>query len=117
MFTFADKTDKYLMAFGYGAAIATGIALPSFVFIMGTIVNSFGGNQTAAINRACIQMVSIGGAVWVAAYLYYSLLVIMAERIGRKTKIAYLKSILRQDIAWFDSINVTELSSRLAKEC
>jgi len=45
------------------------------------------------------------------------MLVIMAERVGQKTRVAYLKAILSQDIAWFDSINVTELSSRLSKEC
>jgi ABC transporter transmembrane region len=42
----------------------------------------------------------------------------MAERIGKKTRVAYLRSILKQEVGWFESsINVTELSSRLSKEC
>jgi len=41
----------------------------------------------------------------------------MSERIGMKTRVAYLRAILQQDIAWFDDINVTELAARLSKEC
>lgn len=45
-------------------------------------------------------------------------LVIMAERIAKKTRVAYLRSILNQEVGWFESsINITELSSRLSKEC
>lgn len=42
----------------------------------------------------------------------------MAERIAKKTRVAYLRSILNQEVGWFESsINITELSSRLSKEC
>jgi hypothetical protein len=92
--TYAEPTDKYLMAFGYFSAIATGIAMPSFVFIMGDILNSFGDNALEAIKRQCLIMVYIGLAVWVTSYFYYASLVAMAERVGRKTKINYLKAIL-----------------------
>lgn len=36
---------------------------------------------------------------------------------GRKTRIAYLKAILQQDIGWFDENNATELPARLTREC
>ena len=56
--------------------------------------------------------------MFATSYIYFVFLVIMAERIAKKTRVAYLRSILKQDIAWFDSsINITELSSRLSKEC
>lgn len=51
LMTQAETLDKYLMTFGYAFAIMTGLALPSFVFIMGDIVNSFGDNAVEAINR------------------------------------------------------------------
>lgn len=62
-------------------------------------------------------MVYIAAAVWVSCYIYYTSLTIMSERIGLKYKVNYLKALLKQDIAWFDSINSTELSSKLTREC
>ena len=40
--TFADQKDKILMTIGYFFAIATGLAMPSFVFLFGNVINTFG---------------------------------------------------------------------------
>jgi ATP-binding cassette, subfamily B (MDR/TAP), member 1 len=117
--TYADGVDKLLMVLGYLTAIITGIGLPSFVFLFGDIVDEFGksGNIIKVITPICIELVIIGSIMWVTSYFYFTFLVIMSERLGRKTRIAYLRAILQQEIAWFDEINVTELSARLSKEC
>lgn len=107
------------MFLGYFMSIATGIAMPSFVFIFGDIINSFGGSGSSAldaIKKQCLDMTLIGGGVWVTSYFYYWTLVVMAENVGRKTRVAYLRALLQQEVAWFDTINVTELSARLTKE-
>lgn len=70
-----------------------------------------------ALKPTVIILASIGLGIWLVTYLYFVFLVIMAERIGKKTRVNYLRAILAQDISWFDSINVTELSARLSKEC
>jgi ATP-binding cassette subfamily B (MDR/TAP) protein 1 len=59
----------------------------------------------------------IGLFIWVSSYFYYFLLVILSERLGAKTKVAYLNAILQQEISWFDEINPSEFSVRLVKEC
>ena len=52
------------------------------------------------------------------SYIYFVFLVIMAERIGKKTRVAYLNAILKQEVSWFETeANTTELSARLSKEC
>lgn len=121
LLTFADQTDKILIACGYVTAIVTGLGLPSFVFLFGDIVDSFGGGSTTnivdAIRPTAIQLTIIGAIIWVTSYLYFALLVIMSERVGKKTRVAYLKAILSQEISWFDKVNITELSARLSKEC
>lgn len=100
-------------------SIITGLGLPSFVFIFGDIVNVYtdDNNILDAIRPMCIQFLAIGAAIWATSYCFYALLVIMSERIGKKTRVAYLRAILQQDIAWFDQTNITELSARLSKEC
>lgn len=93
--------------------------MPSLVFILGSVINSFGDGPSAvtSINAACLNMTIIACVLWVSAYLYYVCLVILAERIVIKTKVHYLRSLLLQDIAWYDSINVTELNAKMIKEC
>ena len=118
--TFADRGDKTLIALGYTTAIVTGLGLPSFVFIFGDIINSFGPNSknvVDAMRPIAIQMTAIGLFIWVTTYLYFTFLVIMSERVGRKTRVAYLRAILQQDISWFDENNATELPSRVTREC
>jgi ATP-binding cassette subfamily B (MDR/TAP) protein 1 len=119
LLTQADRFDKLLMGLGYVTSAITGIGLPSFVFLFGDIVDDFGknGNIVEVIRPVCIELIIIGAIMWVTSYLYFTFLVVMSERLGRKTRIAYLRAILQQDIAWFDEINVTELSARLSKEC
>jgi ATP-binding cassette, subfamily B (MDR/TAP), member 1 len=119
LLTYADRTDKILMVLGYFFSIVTGIGLPSFVFLFGDITDEFGNSFDIvdAIRPIAIELCIIGGVVWVTSYFYFVLLVIMSERIGMKTRVAYLRAILQQEIAWFDEINVTELSARLSKEC
>lgn len=121
LLTYADGTDKVLMGFGYFFAIVTGLGIPSFTFLFGDIVVNFTDPTKSIadqINPLALQLTIIGGVMFVTSYLYFVFLVIMAERIAKKTRVAYLRSILRQEIAWFDSsITITELSSRLSKEC
>jgi ATP-binding cassette subfamily B (MDR/TAP) protein 1 len=107
------------MNVGYFFAVITGLAMPSFVFLFGNIINSYGPDEDplSSINRTCLQLTLIGCGVWVTAYFYFSTLVIMSERVAMKTRIAYLRAILMQEVGWFDTINVTELASKLSREC
>ena len=95
--TFADKNEKVLIFIGFMTAVLTGIALPSFTFLFGSIVNSFDPNTKNVVDDVrplCINLVEIGLIAWVTTYIYYTCLIIVAERIGRKTRVAYLKAIL-----------------------
>lgn len=121
IWTLADKEDKLYFVLGLISAALCGLGLPSFVFLFGDIADSFEGHMEPKDILAKITNVSkiltfIGLAVWLGSYLFFTFLVIVSERVGLKTKVEYLKSILQQDIAWFDSINTSELSQRLAKE-
>jgi ATP-binding cassette subfamily B (MDR/TAP) protein 1 len=97
--------------------------MPAFTFLFGDIVVNFTSftdpshSIVDAINPLCVRLLMIGGIMFVASYFYYVFLVILAERIAKKTRVAYLRSILGQEIGWFESsINITELSARLSKE-
>ena len=98
LMTFADGTDKILMSFGYFFAVVTGLGVPSFTFLFGDIVVNFTDPSTSivdAINPLCMQLLIIGGVMFASSYFYFVFLVIMAERITKKTRVAYLRSILK----------------------
>ena len=46
----------------------------------------------------------------------YAFLIMFAERVAKKVRVKYLEAILKQESAWFDTTNPSELSSRLVKE-
>jgi len=84
------------MGLGYFTAIVTGLGMPSFVFLFGDIVDKFGsnGNIVDAVRPIAIELTLIGVFIWITSYLYFAFLVMMSERLGRKTRVAYLKAIL-----------------------
>ena len=85
------------MSMGYFMSVVTGLGLPSFVFLFGDVVDSFGKNFdiVAAIRPIAIELTIIGAFIWLTSYFYFAFLVMVSERIGRKTRVAYLKAILQ----------------------
>jgi hypothetical protein len=96
----ADRTDKLFLAIGFTSAICCGLGLPSFVFLFGDIADNFTGNAPPenilnSIKRVSKLLTIIGLAVWLCSYIYFTFLIMASERIGQKTKIRYLESILK----------------------
>ena len=55
-------------------------------------------------------------SIAVTAYVQSSLLAAASSKITARIKREYMAAILRQESAWFDLVNYTELPARLAKE-
>jgi len=122
VWTQADSSDRFYWIGGVLASALCGMGLPSFVFLFGDIADTFEGNMPpdeilSAITRVSKILIIIGVVILFGSYLFFVFLSIASERIGAKTKVAYLKSILNQDVGWFDTINTSELSQRIGKEC
>ena len=95
--------------------------MPSFVFLIGDVIDSFSPSTkpedtVATISKMSLIFTLVGFAVWLFSYFLYSFLLLFSERVVKKIRVKYLESILKQDSAWFDTINPSELSARLAKE-
>lgn len=110
------------MIFGGVLACVAGAGLPSFVFLIGYIIDSFNPNTSPDDMIKTIKLMSwiftvIGAGLWIITFFYYTAFIIFSERVTKRTRIKYLESILRQECAWYDLTNPTELSARLGKEC
>jgi ATP-binding cassette subfamily B (MDR/TAP) protein 1 len=104
---------------GCSCAAIAGAGMPAIGFLFGDVLDSFGSTSTegdTGVRNVCILMVALGVIVWIFSTLYWTLLLLFAERATSHIRSAYLKALFNQDCAWFDSINYTELNSRLSKE-
>ncbi|KAJ3685940.1 hypothetical protein LUZ61_015104 [Rhynchospora tenuis] len=106
LFTFADGFDVVMMVIGAAAAMANGMAQPMMTFIFGDVINAFGGgteeNVLHRVTKVILNFVYLGIASGVASFLSVTCWTITGERQAARIRELYLKSVLRQDIGFFD---------------
>ena len=112
-----------LMYGGWAAAIISGLGMPSFVFLIGNVLDAFNDN-TESPDQTLDHVKTLSGifgiiglGVWLSSYIYYACLLSFSEKVTKKIKVKYLEAILKQESSWFDLTNPQELSARLGKEC
>jgi len=122
LYSCANKQDWILMIIGTLAAVINGTAMPLFSILFGDIANDFGPNNMPdqvvdAAGSLALKMMGIGIGVLVASYAAIACWMIAGERQAIRIRRKYFKSLLSQEIAFFDSINPNELSTKIAEEC
>ena len=111
LYSLATRGEMCFMYIGWLTASLAGLGMPSFVFLIGSIVDSFNPATTSPTKMlSTIKMMSgifglIGLFVWVTTYISYSSLLIFGERVAKRTRVKYLEAILKQESAWFDLTN------------
>lgn len=141
LFRFADSTDVFLMTLGTIAALGFGVMQPLLSVIMGDIVNAFldYGRIVIPMENGLIPFdavvldqakksiedkvlqnvylfVGIGGAAFVGAYLMQSSWLMAGERISHRVREKFLRSVLRQDVEFFDKNEVGGLTTKLSSD-
>ncbi|CAO2166051.1 unnamed protein product [Urochloa humidicola] len=106
LFRYADGTDVLLMLLGTVGALANGVSQPMMTVIFGQVINAFGGaavdDVLSRVNKAVLNFVYLGIATAVVSFLQVSCWTMTGERQATRIRSLYLKSILRQEIAFFD---------------
>jgi ATP-binding cassette, subfamily B (MDR/TAP), member 1 len=69
------------------------------------------------IFQVAMRYLIVGGVMWLSNYLVFAFWGIVSVKTGFYYRMAYLKAILRQEPAWFESFDILELPSRVSKEC
>ncbi|VVA33899.1 PREDICTED: ABC transporter [Prunus dulcis] len=108
LFSFADKTDIMLMLVGTIGAMGNGSCMSIMTILVGEMSDSFGTNQNnthiglSVVSKVSLKFVYL--AIWaaVAATLQVCCWMVTGESQAARIRALYLKTILRQDIAFFD---------------
>ncbi|XP_060175041.1 ABC transporter B family member 11-like [Lycium barbarum] len=120
LFSFADSTDIVLMIIGTIAAIGNGLSLPIMTILFGELTDSFGQNQNnkdilRIVSKVSLKFVYLALGCGAAAFLQVSCWMISGERQAARIRSLYLKTILQQDIAFYDKeTNTGEVVGRMS---
>ncbi|CAA7056186.1 unnamed protein product [Microthlaspi erraticum] len=120
LFAFADSVDVFLIICGSIGAIGNGVCLPLMTLLFGDLIDSFGQNQNNKdivdlVSKVCLKFVYLGLGTLGAAFLQVACWMITGERQAARIRSMYLKTILRQDIGFFDvETNTGEVVGRMS---
>ena len=111
-----------MLKIGWIFASITGAIVPSFIWMIGDVFDSYNPANDPSETRdkiriAFCKILGLCVLICITATIYYYLLVAASHMITTRIKKLYLEAILRQESAWFDTQNYTELPSRVIKEC
>ncbi|KAL9397183.1 hypothetical protein Peur_011436 [Populus x canadensis] len=120
LFSFADSKDIFLMILGTVGAIGNGASLPIMSILFGDLINSFGKNQNNKdvvdlVSKVSLKFVYLGVGSAVGSFLQVACWMVTGERQAARIRGTYLKTILRQDVAFFDKeTNSGEVVGRMS---
>ncbi|KAL5852914.1 hypothetical protein ACOSQ3_008032 [Xanthoceras sorbifolium] len=108
LFSFADSTDILLMVVGTIAAAGNGICMPLMTLLFGSFVNAFGDNANMKqmvdeVAKVSLKFVYLAIGSGAASFLQVICWIVTGERQAARIRSLYLKTILRQDIGFFDT--------------
>ncbi|XP_073224373.1 ABC transporter B family member 9-like [Cicer arietinum] len=111
LFTFADSLDVMLMIIGTISALANGMTQPIMTLILGKIINTFGSSDphhiVKEVAKVSLLFVYLAIGTGIASFLQVACSMVTGERQAARIRSLYLKTILKQDIAFFDTETTT----------
>lgn len=125
---YIDQETGLLYAMGTTAAVLAGLAFPSLDLLYGNFTSanasSAGGQFTAAeaaeaqstARTVGLGILGVGIGELIFTWIFLVCFTRAGEKMGRKIRNAYLESVLRQDIAFFDNVGAGEVAGRTTKD-
>jgi len=117
LWRFATWADVLLMLVGAVCAMGTGLQQPLMTVFFGSLIDGFNpanDNFIATIAWNCLVFTILGCAAFVSASTQVAMFSLVASRQAHRIRVNYLRSIVRQEMGWFDSVQSGELTSRIS---
>ncbi|WCJ23197.1 ABC transporter B family member 11 [Euphorbia peplus] len=120
LFSFADSLDILLMFIGSVAAFGNGLCMPLMTVLLGQLIDSIGhsfSNNVVEHNviKVALKFVYLAFGAGFASFFQVACWMGTGERQAARIRGLYLKTILRQDIGFFDrETNTGEVVGRMS---
>ncbi|KAI3727375.1 hypothetical protein L1987_67189 [Smallanthus sonchifolius] len=122
LFKYSTKLDVFLVIVGSLGALINGGSLPWYSLLFGLFVNKIAlddnnDEMMKDVKRICLYMVGMSALVVIGAYLQISCWRLVGERSAHRIRTAYLRSVLRQDVTFFDTeISTSEIMHGISSD-
>ncbi|KAI8952791.1 P-loop containing nucleoside triphosphate hydrolase protein [Xylaria longipes] len=133
LLNYAEPTtfDYALIMIGTITSIGAGIPFPILGIIFGELVDDLNGatcaaegtpisespqDYQAAINQKILLVVAAALAQFALIYIYSVCWNLFGERLAHRLREKYFRSLLRQEVSFFDKLPAGEVSSRLSAD-
>ena len=117
LFRFAELTDTIIMIVGSVMSVVVGCSIPIFSYLTGSIIDSFSqANAQQEARQRMFEFLVLGAVSLLAAWIMYTSWISAGERQAIRCRKQYFKSILRQELAWFDTQNQAAISANFAMD-
>lgn len=129
LYNFGTLAERTLNVIALVAAVGAGACLPLMVFVFGDLITSFVAYTTAVntgigtdgarsaltadVRDGCLYLVYIAIAMFFLTYFYMGVWTYNGEKISRRIREQYFRAVMRQNIAFWETIGPGEITTRL----
>ncbi|EOY12565.1 Multidrug/pheromone exporter, MDR family, ABC transporter family [Theobroma cacao] len=107
MFQYADGLDKLLMFLGTLGSIGDGLQYPLTMFVLSKVINEYGNTNITlsndTVDKFALRLLYVAIGVGLSAFVEGICWTRTAERQTSRIRTEYLKSVLRQEVGFFDT--------------
>ncbi|XP_071698972.1 putative multidrug resistance protein [Rutidosis leptorrhynchoides] len=107
IFRYAEGFDKFLMFFGTLGSIGDGLQIPLMMYVLSGVINEYGDPGAtvtlSTVDTYSLRLLYIAISVGLAAFVEGLCWARTAERQTSRMRLEYLKSVLKQDVGFFDT--------------
>jgi len=108
------------MAVAYITAVIEGALFPCLTLIMGEMTDTFTEGSDSLMSTAgkySLMFLGLGIIQFIFGYITFSVGIMTGERLSIAFRRAYFRSLIKQEIGFFDSINPNEFATTIAQQC
>ncbi|XP_057461232.1 putative multidrug resistance protein [Actinidia eriantha] len=104
---YADQVDKLLMLLGTLGSMGDGLQIPLMMFVLSDVINEYGNLNSnvpkSSVDKHALRLFYVAIVVGLSAFVEGLCWARTAERQTSRMRVKYLKSVLRQDVGFFDT--------------
>ncbi|KAL8239229.1 hypothetical protein R6Q59_015796 [Mikania micrantha] len=107
LFRYADGNDKLLMSLGTLGSIGDGLQIPLMMYVLSSVINDYGNTDvtvsSSTVDKYSLRLLYVAILVGLSAFVEGLCWARTAERQTSRMRLEYLKSVLKQDVGFFDT--------------
>ncbi|RPA85941.1 multidrug resistance protein MDR [Ascobolus immersus RN42] len=125
LYRFMDKNDAIILVLSAIAAIGSGAVMPLMTVIFGDLTGTFGGLFMGTVSKEdfmdevgslAIQFIYLFIGLFIGTYGLNTGFTHSGETLTAKIRVAYMKSIMRQNTGYYDRIGAGEIAVRITSD-